>query len=452
MKINDRDNQKAWKKMRSFPVIAMMLIMACSVLPGIGLADIKYIDLTNPFLRKIPVAVPVFSAIPSGKTDDKLTAGIADKLSDMLEYTGYFTMLDREAFLYDPKKGDITITAINFQNWTTVGAELLITGGVQLTSDELVLELRLFDTFKAALVVGRRYRGRIEDQRDMIRRFCSEVIKALTGSKGLFYSQIAFVSNGTGHKEIYTCEFDGSDAKLVTQKRTITSFPSWSEDGRYIAFTSFENGPSQIFVRDLKSGLEKAFQFKSAQIAPAWIPHRFELSTTLSIDGDQEIYLLTGGGKMIKRMTYSPGIDVDATWSPDGKKMAFVSKRAGTPQIYVQEMGNNRIQRLTFKGRYNTQPSWSPKGDKIAYSSMEEGQLNIYVIDVEGNHPIRLTHNQGDNEAPSWSPDGNLIAFRSTREGVSRIYVMTAYGTDQRRLLALTGEQSHPEWSPNMLP
>jgi TolB protein len=370
----------------------------------------------------------------------------------MLEFTGYFEILDRGAFLYDPKSGNITGNSINFQNWTTVGAELLITGGVQMQSNELVMELRLFDTFKASLVIGKRYRGRIEDQRDMIRRFCSEVIQALTGNPGIFNSQIAFVSNGSGNKEIYVCEFDGVDVKQVTKKRSITSFPAWSSDGHYLAFTSFNNGPAQIYVRELKSGLEKSFKFEGGQIAPAWLPHRFELSATLSFEGDPEIYLLTGGGKMIKRVTNSPGIDVDATWSPDGRTMAFVSKRAGTPQIYVQEMGSNRIRRLTFEGRYNTQPSWSPKGDKIAYSSMEEGQLNIYVTDIEGNHPIRLTYNQGDNEAPSWSPDGSLIAFRSTREGAARIYVMTAFGTDQRRLLTLSGEQSHPKWSPNMLP
>jgi TolB protein len=446
------DIPEARRKMRKFILRCIAILVAGMILPCGGAADIKYIDLTNPFLRKIPMAVPVFSALPPGQVEAKLTAGLADDVSNMLEYTGYFKMLDRASFLYDPRKGGITEKKINFQNWTTVGAELLITGGAQIVSNELILELRLFDTFKASLVVGKRYRGRMADQRDMVRRFCSEVIKALTGDEGVFYSRIAFVSNGSGHKEIYVCDFDGRDVQPMTDKRSITSFPAWSRDGRYLAFTSFINGPSQIFVRDLKSGLEKPFRFKGAQIAPGWVPHRFELSATLSIAGDQEIYLLTGGGKMIKRVTNSPGIDVDATWSPDGRKLAFVSKRAGTPQIYVQEMGSNRIQRLTFEGRYNTQPCWSPKGDKIAYSSMEEGQLNIYVIDTEGDHPVRLTHNQGDNEAPSWSPDGSLIAFRSTREGVSRIYIMTSYGTDQRRLLALTGEQSHPKWSPNMLP
>lgn len=413
-------------------------------------ADVKYIDLTNPFLRKIPMAIPVFKAMTPNPAEREQASAIADQLSDMLAFTGYFQMLDRASFLFDPQRSGITEKDLNFANWTAVGAEMLITGGIQVQGDELVLELRLLDTFKAILLEGRLYRGKLGTQRDMLRRFCAKVIEKLTGNEGVFDSRIAFVSNGTGHKEIYVCDFDGANVSQVTDKRSITSFPAWASDGRYLAFTSFANGPARIYIHNMKSRMETVVRYPGVQIAPEWIPGRFELSATLSFEGDQEIYMLTGGGKMIKRLTKSRGIDVDASWSPDGKMIAFVSNRAGTPQIYIQEIKTGRERRLTFEGNYNTQPSWSPKGGKIAYSSMQDGQLNIFVIDIEGANPVQLTYNQGDNEAPSWSPDGSLIAFTSTREGRSRIYVMTAFGTDQRRLLTLPGEQIHPKWSPNV--
>jgi TolB protein len=429
-----------------------IVVTAILLLPACGWADIKYIDLTNPFLRKIPMAVPVFKAITPSPAESELVESIADQLSDMLSFTGYFQTLDRIGFLYDPRTGGITQAELNFGNWTTVGAELLVTGGVEVQGRELVLELRLFDTFKAALMVGKRYRGSIGDQRDMVRRFCAEVIQVLTGHPGMFDSRIAFVSTVNGKKEIFVCDFDGRNVSQITSKRSITSFPDWSSDARYLAFTSFINGPAQVFIRDMRGGSETHLTYKGVQIAPAWVPRRFEMAATLSFSGEQEIYLLTGDGKMIKRVTNSPGINVEPTWSPDGKKMAFVSNRAGTPQIFIQEMDSNRVRRLTFQGRYNTQPSWSPKGDRIAYSSMEEGQFNIHVIDIDGNDPIRLTYNRGDNESPTWSPDGSLIAFSSTRAGRSQLHVMTAFGTDQRRLLVLDGEQSHPKWSPNISP
>ena len=428
--------------------VAALLVYGC--LCSGGAADVKYFDLTNPFLRKIPMAIPEFKAMTASPEEMAQCVPLADKLQEMLDFSGYFKMLDRVSFLYNGQSSGITQKELNFPNWTTVGAELLITGGIQIQGDQMAVELRLFDTFKATMLIGKRYRGSVQDQRTMLRRFCSEVLLALTGNPGFFDSQLAFVSTGSGHKEIYLCDFDGRNVRQVTRKGSITSFPAWSSDGSYLAFISFANGPSQIFIHNLKTGLEKHLTFQGVQISPVWCPTRFELAAALSAGGDQEIYLLTGEGKMIKRVTNSRGIDVDISWSPDGKKIAFVSNRSGRPQIYIQEISSGRVQRLTFEGNYNTQPNWSPKGGLIAYSSMEGGEINIFVIDIDGNHPIQLTYNQGDNEAPSWSPDGSLIAFSSTREGKSRIYVMTAFGTDQRRLLTLPGEQSYPRWSPNI--
>lgn len=432
---------------RYLPLLALIGLL---LWPGTVRADIQYIDLTNPFLRKVPIAVPVFKALTPSETEQQLTAPVADQVVEMLSFTGYFKSLDRIGFLYDPRSGGITRTELNFGNWTTVGAELLVTGGVSVQGDVLELELRLFDTFKAEMMVGKRYRGGIADQRTMVRRFCSEVIQVLTGHPGVFDSRIAFVSTVAGNKEIFACDFDGTNVRQITRNGSISNFPDWSSDGRYLAYTSFRNGPSQIVIRNLQNDAETTLNYKGVQIKPAWVPRRFEMAATLSFTGDQEIYLLTGDGKMIKRVTNHAGINVEPTWSPDGKMMAFVSNRAGTPQIFVLEIESQRMHRLTYQGRYNTQPSWSPKGDRIAYSSMDDGRFNINVIDIDGNDPIRLTHNQGDNEAPSWSPDGSLIVFSSTRTGRSQLHVMTAFGTDQRRLLVMDGEQSHPNWSPNI--
>ncbi len=429
---------------RCAPFIIVLLSTSVST------AEIKYFDLTKPYLRKIPMAVPVFQAATPTADESRQAKTVADKVQGMLEFTGYFKMLDRISFLYNPQTSGITLDKLNFPNWTTVGAELLITGGVKLTGQDMELELRLFDTFKAKLLVGRRYNGKVKDQHTMVRRFCAEVIQALTGNAGIFDSRLAFVSNGSGNKEIYVCDFDGANIRQVTKKKTITGFPAWSSDSRHLAFTSFVNGPARIYIRNLRTGKESFVRYKGLQTAPSWKPGRFELSATLNFGGDEEIYLLTGSGKMIKRLTNSRGIDVEASWSPDGKKIAFVSNRTGRPQIYIKEVDTGRVQRITFKGKYNTQPCWSPKGDLIAYSSMENGQQDIFIIDIDGNNPIQLTFNQGDNEAPSWSPDGSLIAFMSNREGRSRIYVMTAYGTDQRRLLSLPGAQFQPKWSPNI--
>ena len=425
--------------------------IVCAVLllawPAPGRAEYDYINISNPFLKKIPIAVPVFKAFSKSSAENNAAKSAADLLSQTLEYTGYFKIIDRAAFLADPEQPHIDMPDIVFRNWTGIGAELLITGGILLNNDMAEMELRLFDTIKAKLIVGKRYKGWSKDQRKMIQRFASDVIFSLTGDRGVFDSKIAFISNGSGNKEVYICDFDGYNLRQVTQTNTITLSPAWSSDGKWIAYTAYTKGNPDLYIMHLEEKRGAIVSEKGLNMSPAWIPNQFALAATLSFEGDPEIYMLTGSGKIIKRLTKSWGIDVSPSWSPDGKKMAFVSNRSGTPQIYIMDLYTGKTERLTFEGGYNTSPSWSAKGDRIAYAGMQNGQFNIYVITTDGQSLVKLTQDAGDNEAPSWSPDGNLIAFSSTREGASRIYVMTAYGTDQRRLLTLPGEQTSPNWS-----
>ncbi|MEE4264660.1 MAG: Tol-Pal system beta propeller repeat protein TolB [Desulfobacteraceae bacterium] len=438
-----------WLRSTIFMIVASLFIGPMFCFAQSDKDQYEYIDISNPFLRKIPLAIPLFKNETGTPEEKRLSDQSADLLASSLEFTGYFKLFDRGAFLFDPQKDGVLTPQINFANWTVIGAELLITGLFKEVNGNIEMELRLFDTFKARRIIGKKYSGKKGDQRRMIHRFCSEVISYLTGHPGVFGSKIAFVSSGSGNKEIYSCEFDGYNPQQVTRNHSISLFPAWSADGRYLAYTSYKNGKPDIFIKNLAEMQETSINQKGLNITPAWVPGKFELAATLSFSGDQEIYLLTGSGKVIKRLTSIRGIDVSPTWSPDGKKFAFVSNRAGSPQIYVKDLASEKVRRLTYEGNYNTQPSWSPQGDKIAYASVVEGRRNIVVMGLDGQEPLQLTNESGDNEAPSWSPDGSLIVFSSNREGPFRIYVMTAFGTDQRRLLVMTGEQTNPKWSIN---
>lgn len=430
--------------------LVTFLLVCCAPLSASG-DTYNYIDISNPFLRKTPIAIPLFQAKTTDAKAMLAAKETTDRISFLLRFSGYFSLTDPDAFLEDPKTMKIAGNGIRFRNWTAIGSEMLITGGVTINKGSAEFELRLFDTIKENLLVGKRYRSSAENYNQIARRFSSEVLYAVTGSRGFFDSRIAFISNGTGHKEIYLCDFDGGNIKQFTDHKSISLFPDWSSDGRWIAYTTYADSFPRIRISNVTENRVSLIDKPGLQCVPAWVPGRFEMAASLSFSGDQEIYLLTGNGKIIKRLTNTVGIDVEPTWSPDGTRMAFVSKRSGNPQIYVHDTVSGRVQRLTFEGRYNTQPSWSPKGDRIAYSAMSNGVIDIYTINVDGGEPVRLTQDQGSNEAPTWSPDGSLIAFSSTREGKSRIYVMTAYGTDQRRLLSMPGVQTNPKWSPNVL-
>ena len=439
------------KLKRIHPCIVFLLFITLTVCSNRPCQARVYIDINAPYLRKIPTAIPIFKDMSSEKIDVKLASMLSDLLAESIKFTGFFKILDRESFLEDPQEAGLMQHTINFKNWTDIGAELLVKGGFKLKGNMLEVELRLFDTFGGRLIVGRRYSGHQKDQRRIIHRFCDEVTLRLTGHPGIFSTRIAFLSTTTGNKEIYLADFDGYNPIKFTNTGTITLFPAWSSDGRWLAYTDYRHGRPELFIRNIKEQRGTVVNFKGSSITPAWAPGRLALAASLSYEGNPSIYLLSGNGKVLRKMTHHWGIDVAPTWSPDGKKIAFVSNRSGSPQIYIKKVEGGNTQRLTYEGNYNTSPQWSPSGNYIAYVGNNDGRFDIYLMGVDGTGPIQLTRDAGNNESPTWSPDGTLIAFSSTREGGrSRIYVMNANGMNQRRLLLLKGEQSNPSWSPRL--
>ncbi len=430
-------------------IISATLFLILSISAN-GLAQYKFFDLDQPYIRKIPMAIPAFRSFSNNNAEERIGRRSVDLITENLEFTGYFKMIDPRAFLYEPKTFDITGNNINFRNWAAIGAEYLITGGILVEGSYIELELRMFDILKKNILFGKKYTGKTGDLPKIIRRFCSEIIYHLTGRWGVFDTRIAFISDGTGEKEIYICDFDGKNVKQFTSNKHITLFPSWSSDGKWMAYTAYTRGRPDIYIRNIKDKHGTIVSKKGINSTPVWRPGKFELAATLSFEGDQDIYLLNGNGNIIRNLTNSWGIDTSPTWSPDGKKIAFVSNRYGNPHLFILDIESGKPERLTYEGKYNTQPDWSPRGDRIAYSSMEKGRINIKIIDPVKKKPIQLTRGNGSNESPTWSSDGSMIAFSSTREGPSRIYVMTAFGTDQRRLLKMTGQQTQPNWSPRI--
>ncbi|ACL04836.1 WD40 domain protein beta Propeller [Desulfatibacillum aliphaticivorans] len=424
-----------------------LFLLIMTVLAGSASAARYEYWINNPFLRKIPIAIKDFE--PKTVNEEPRQAAVQAKewLVSGLEFVRYFQILPEESYIIGDGEG-LTAQTINFANWVSIGADHLVTGGLDLRDGVLVLELRLFDVPRNRLIVGKRYKGRVEDMRKMIRRFCVEIVTELTDSRGVFGTKIAFVSNGPGNKEIFACEYDGFDPQQLTSGSKIALSPAWSGDGTHMAYVSYADGPPEIFIRNLaqKRGVKVAY--KGINVTPAWDPTRFALAATLSLNGDQEIYSLTGNGKIIKKLTNNWGIDVSPSYSPDGKRMAFVSNRGGSPQIYIMELDTGQTSRVTFDGKYNSAPAFSPRGDRIAYCGMVDGTFDVFTVRTDGTDLQRLTDHPGDDEEPSWSPDGTLIAFSTTREGKAKIYVMTSHGTDQRKLLELEGAQTQPAWSP----
>ena len=359
---------KVGETLKQFKRLLMFCIIAAwGAAPGIVHAQHTYINIKDPFIRMVPLAIPDFKSLGTGEDSVHHGRTARDILVEGMIFTGYINVLDSATFQEKPAVTGITGTDLHFKKWTATGAELLVTGGIAEQDGNIRLEMRLFDPFKEALVVGKVYTGRESDLRTMVHRFCAEISLYLTGKRGVFGTRIVFVSRVAGNKEIFISDFDGHNPRQETNHKSITLSPCLSWDGKWLAYTSYVNGKPDIFIRNLKTRTGAVIAFDGMNITPDWVPGKFELAATLSLDGDQEIYLLTGKGEILNRLTRSWGIDVSPRLSPDGTKMAFVSRRGGSPQIYVKTLATGEVMRVTFQGKYNTSPSWSPLGDQMAY-------------------------------------------------------------------------------------
>jgi TolB protein len=406
-----------------------------------------YVDINAPSIQKIKIAIPDFKNLSTNKEYMELATALPDVLSNDLDLTGYFTPMDKEAFL-EEDKASMERGEIRFKNWSVIGADLLLKAGYRAVGRSLEVEVRLYDVFWGREILGRRALGKVADYRTLIHRVGNEIIYALTGHKGMFLSKLAFVGTATGNKELYVSDFDGYNWKQVTSDKSIALLPRWSPRGEKILFNSYKDGGPMLYMTDFATGNSKRISGRDGlNIGAAWAPDGEKVALTLSHKGNPDIYEIDLSGKIIDKLTDHWGIDVSPTFSPDGAKMAFVSDRSGSPQIYVRDLGSGSAERLTFEGNYNTSPSWSNL-NRIVFSAMKGGRFNIYVMDSDGRNLKMLTEGQGNNEDPCWSPDGRYIVFSSNRDGGYHLYIMNANGRNQRRITFLRGEQTSPTWSP----
>ena len=135
-------------------------------------------------------------------------------------------------------------------------------------------------------------------------------------------------------------------------------------------------------------------------------------------------------------------------YSPDYKKLMYLSYVDGNPRIYVYDIGTGRQTLVTENSNPTIAPRWSPDGRYILYSMAVGGNTDIYRVSATGGSSVRLTDTPGIDIGGSYSPDGSRIVFESDRSGSQQCYVMDANGTNQRRISFFGGRCATPEWSP----
>jgi Tol biopolymer transport system component len=176
----------------------------------------------------------------------------------------------------------------------------------------------------------------------------------------------------------------------------------------------------------------------------------------------RDVFVMNADGSEQRNLSRAPGRDNGHAWSPDGRKIVFVSRRDGKQEIYFVNADGSGLRNLTRSPAHDFAPAWSPDGRKIVFTRSRDffmrANVELYVMNADGSGERRLTRVLGRGDGNPvwslpgravWSPDGRRLAFSAKREGNFDIYVMNADGSGLRNLTRNPARDFFHTWLPD---
>ena len=343
--------------------------------------------------------------------------------------------------------------AVDYQNWRILDIDFLVVGNIKPAGNGgYIYQFELLDVFKQERLLAYNIPVTKGQERAGSHYISDLVYEKIIGEKGAFNTNIAYVSlkqtDGGLQYVLNVADIDGANPRPVTRSSEPLMSPSWSPDGQQLAYVSFEQGRSSIYIQDLRTGQRSLISREDGiNGAPVFSPDGARLAMTLSTASNIDIWLYHIASGRKQRLTRNPAIDTEPAFSPDGEIIAFTSNRGGGAQIYEMDLRTNRIQRVTFEGRENLRARYSPDGKKLTLVTNDNGAYKIAVFDRESRSKLMLTKG-GLDESPSFSPNGAIIVYATQRGNRAELAAVSVDGQVHQRLSDSLGDIREPIWSP----
>ena len=411
------------------------------------------IDIVGGNASALPIAVVPMPYQGSGTAPE---TDVARVIREDLARSGQFRGLPEQDIRERPTRGG----EVNYPTWRALKQDFLVVGRVvDGGGGAFRVEYELFDVAKQERMLGFAMTGGASAMRDVAHQISDAIYEKILGVRGAFWTRVAYVTaTGTGQNTRYAlmvADADGYSPQTVVRSNLPLLSPSWSPDGRRLAYVSFEhNNNSAIYIQDLNTGArERVASFRGINSAPAFSPDGRRLALTLSRSGNPEIYVMDIASKALTQITNQFGIDTEPSWSADGSTLYFTSDRGGRPQIYQASASGGGATRVTFQGNYNASASVSYDDKKVAVAQGSGNVYRIALLDRSLGTPRWSTLSPGSlDESPSFAPNASMVLYAAREGSRGVLYAVSADGRVRQRLVLANGDVREPSWGPYRQP